>query len=142
MRTLPSSLPPPPPSLPPSPPTLGQTVSYLWSLETTHRMPVVILLGLLTLCALCFAAFPAKGTQFVLAAVTGEVFYNPKSKGSHLMLDTDYEEKMQRAMVKKDVSKQTVHQNTLAFDREERDRREKSKKNVFGGASSSKQFML
>ena len=88
------------------------------------------------------AAFPAKGTQFVLAAVTGEVFYNPKSKGSHLMLDTDYEEKMQRAMVKKDVSKQTVHQNTLAFDREERDRREKSKKNVFGGASSSKQFML
>jgi hypothetical protein len=76
------------------PPTLAIRLDYLVGLESTRRAPIVILLALLTLLALCFAACPAEGTRLLLKLLTGECFKKASpvnSKDYNKLLDTEYQ---------------------------------------------------
>jgi hypothetical protein len=44
----------------------------MMSLESAHRAPLVLLLGSITVLALCYAAFPTHGTRILLRVSTGE----------------------------------------------------------------------
>ena len=81
--------------------------------EVTHRLPMVVLLALLTLGALCFAAFPTRGTQVVMRLATGVVGFRLNQNSVATMVDPDAESRLERAQTKKNVREWMKKQESM-----------------------------